>query len=114
MIFDLDFGWGHEPDKTWPQAGKWENTSRKCGTSVDGGATFGGCQRDDSDSEDEADDEVVVRVPPNMSPLSDTVVGTSQGFICSRCLCLHCSCNPLKYPRQQMRHIHWFDSLLWL
>lgn len=31
---------------------------------------------DDSISEDEDDDEVV-RVQPNMSPLSDTVVGTS-------------------------------------
>ncbi|XP_053272707.1 G2/M phase-specific E3 ubiquitin-protein ligase-like [Pleuronectes platessa] len=33
--------------------------------------------RNDSDSEDEADDEVVVRVPPNMSPLSDTVLWES-------------------------------------
>lgn len=43
--------------------------------------------RDDSEDEEEEDDEVVVRVPSNMSPLSDTVVGTSQGLICSRCLC---------------------------
>ncbi|XP_030578489.1 uncharacterized protein LOC115775120 isoform X2 [Archocentrus centrarchus] len=42
--------------------------------------------RDESDSEDEEDDEVIVRVPPIMSPLSDTVVGKFQGFICSRFL----------------------------
>ncbi|XP_030592032.1 G2/M phase-specific E3 ubiquitin-protein ligase-like isoform X2 [Archocentrus centrarchus] len=33
--------------------------------------------RDESDSEDEEDDEVIVRVPPIMSPLSDTVLWTS-------------------------------------
>lgn len=34
---------------------------------------------------EEEDDEVVVRVPPVTSPLSDTVVCKSQGFISSRC-----------------------------
>lgn len=53
-------------------------------------------QEDDSVSED--DDEVVVRAQHNMSPLSDTVVGTSQEFRCTACLCLQYNYNAVKSP----------------
>lgn len=42
-------------------------------------------------SEDEEDEEVFVNPASNMSPLSDTLVGASLGYFCSRWLHLrHC------------------------